>query len=320
MTMREIQLRRATRRRDVMTRFCLAAGLAFLVMVGTAGAQQATGGWPTRHIQLIVPYPAGSGTDTAARVFGQKLSDRLGQSVVIENRVGAGGKLGVEQLAKAAPDGYTLGLVTSSTQALAPHLEPKPRYDVLADFAPVGLIGNLPFVLVSSSVNGITSVKELIARAKANPGKLTFGSAGVTTDTYFAGAMFSRMAGIELTHIPYQASAAAIPDLLSGRLDLQFATIAPVMGNIKDKGLRALAVTGTRRVDALPDAPTMIESGLRGLRSRNSGWQSLRRRRRRRRCCRGSMPTSMRHFANPRLRSRSKAFRWTSGRRKPCRS
>src|SRR4029079_2944912 len=158
-----------------------------------------------------------------------------------------------------APDGYTIGLVTSSTQALAPHLEPKPRYDVLKDFAPVGLIGNLPFVLVSSPANGITSVKELIARAKANPGKLTFGSAGVTTDTYFAGALFSRMAGIELTHIPYQASAAALPDLLSGRLDLQFATISPVMGNIDKKTLRALAVTGTRRVDVLPDVPTMIE-------------------------------------------------------------
>ena len=145
------------------------------------------GGWPTRHIQLIVPYPAGSGTDTAARVFAPKLGERLGQTVVIENRVGAGGKLGVELLAKSNPDGYTIGFVTSSTQALAPHLEPKPRYDVLVDFAPVGLIGNLPFVLVSSAKNGITSVKELVARAKANPGKITFGSAGVTTDTYFAG-------------------------------------------------------------------------------------------------------------------------------------
>jgi tripartite-type tricarboxylate transporter receptor subunit TctC len=115
---------------------------------------------------------------------------------------------------------------------------------------------------VSSPANGITSVKELIARAKANPGKLTFGSAGVTTDTYFAAALFSRMAGIELTHIPYQASAAALPDLLSGRLDLQFATISPVMGNIEKNTLRALAVTGTRRVDALPDVPTMIELGF----------------------------------------------------------
>ena len=305
---------------DLMKRFCLTLGLAFLVMVGTAGAQPATGGWPTRHIQLIVPYPAGSGTDTAARVFGQKLSDRLGQPVVIENRVGAGGKLGVEQLAKATPDGHTIGLVTSSTQALAPHLEPKPRYDVLADFAPVGLIGNLPFVLVSSAVNGITSVKELIARAKQNPGKLTFGSAGVTTDTYFAGALFSRMAGIELTHIPYQASAAAIPDLLSGRLDLQFATIAPVMGNIKDEGLRALAVTGTRRVDALPDVPTMIEVGLRRTTKPESGWRSRRRQRRRRRFSSGSTPTSMRRCANRRLRSRSRASRWRSARRKPCRS
>jgi tripartite-type tricarboxylate transporter receptor subunit TctC len=116
--------------------------------------------------------------------------------------------------------------------------------------------------LVSSPANGITSVKELIARAKANPGKLTFGSAGVTTDTYFAAALFARMAGIELTHIPYQASAAALPDLLSGRLDVQFATISPVMGNIGNKTLRALAVTGTRRVDALPGVPTMIEAGF----------------------------------------------------------
>jgi tripartite-type tricarboxylate transporter receptor subunit TctC len=197
-------------------------------------------------------------------VFAPKLGERLGQSVVIENRVGAGGKLGVELLAKSNPDGHTIGFVTSSTQALAPHLEPKPRYDVLADFAPVGLIGNLPFVLVSSAKNGITSVKDLVARAKKSPGKITFGSAGVTTDTYFAGALFSSMAGVELRHIPYQGSAAAIPDLLSGRVDLQFATIAPVIGNIKSGGLRALAVTGTRRVAALPDVPTMIEAGFPG--------------------------------------------------------
>jgi len=223
-----------------------------------------TPGWPTRHIVLIVPYPAGSGTDTAARVFAPKLSDRLGQPVVIENRVGAGGKLGVELLAKSSSDGHTIGFVTSSTQALAPHLEPKPRYDVLVDFEPVGLIGNLPFVLVSSAKNNIMTVEELVARARQNPGKITFGSAGATTDTYFAGALFSSMAGIELTHIPYQASAAAIPDLLSGRLDIQFATIAPVMGSINDGGLRALAVTGTRKVPTLPNVPTMTEAGFDG--------------------------------------------------------
>jgi tripartite-type tricarboxylate transporter receptor subunit TctC len=242
----------------------LGLALAILVSCGLAGAESAAPGWPTRPIVLIVPYPAGSGTDTAARVFAPKISDRLGQPVVIENRVGAGGKLGVELLAKSSPDGHTIGFVTSSTQALAPHLQPKPRYDVLTDFEPVGLIGHLPFVLVSSAKNNITTVKELIARARQNPGKITFGSAGVTTDTYFASALFSSMAGIELTHIPYQASAAAIPDLLSGRLDVQFATIAPVIGNIKDGGLRALAVTGTRRVDSLPKVPTMIEAGFAG--------------------------------------------------------
>jgi tripartite-type tricarboxylate transporter receptor subunit TctC len=228
----------------------------------TNAIAQGPNDWPQRNITLVIPYPAGSGTDVPGRMIAQKLSDELGQPVVVENRTGASGTLGADFVAKSAPDGYTIGLVTGTTQSLAPNLEPKPRYDAVKDFAPIGMIGTVPFLLVAFPGTGAETVAELTHLAKSRPGSLTFGSAGTASDTYFAALLYAQAAGLEMNHVPYRASAAAIPDLLSGRVQLQFATIAPVAPLVKEGKLKGLAVTSRERSSALPSLPTMIEAGV----------------------------------------------------------
>jgi tripartite-type tricarboxylate transporter receptor subunit TctC len=243
-----------------MTRLMLALA-AMTAIISSAQAQDA---WPTKPIRLIAPFPPASTADVIGRVFGQKMSQRLGQPVIIDNRVGASGNLGADAIAKAAPDGYTIGIVTSSTHAVAVSLSNKLPYDPLKDFTPISMLANSPYVLVLYPGVPAKDVKELVALAKSKPGTLNYGSAGPASLAHLAGALFATLSDIQLTHVPYKSSAQSAVDLISGRLEMQFATIAPTLANIRANQLRALAVSGRKRSDALPDLPTMDEAGVKG--------------------------------------------------------
>jgi tripartite-type tricarboxylate transporter receptor subunit TctC len=243
-----------------MTRLVLALA-AVTAIITSAQAQDA---WPTKPIRLIAPFPPASTADVIGRVFGQKLSQRLGQPVVVDNRVGASGNIGADAIAKAAPDGYTIGIVTSSTHAVAVSLSSKLPYDPLKDFTPITMLANSPYVLVLYPGVPAKDIKELVALAKAKPGTINYGSAGPASLAHLAGALFATLSDIQLTHVPYKSSAQSAVDLISGRLEMQFATIAPTLANIRANQLRALAVTGRKRSDALPDLPTMDEAGVKG--------------------------------------------------------
>ena len=248
-----------------MTRFALVLAVSAM-MAGGACAQPAAGdpAWPTRPVRLIAPFPPASTVDVVSRFLGQKLSARLGQQFVVDNRVGASGNIGADAIAKASPDGYTLGVVTSSTQAVAVTLSTSLPYDPLKDFTPIAMLANSPYVLVVSAGLPAKSVPELVALARRKPGALNYGSAGPASLAHLAGALFATSTDISLTHVPYKSSAQSVVDLISGRLDMQFATIAPTLANIRAGQLRALAVTGRQRVEALPDVPTMDAAGVPG--------------------------------------------------------
>lgn len=243
----------------------------FLVMValafalGHADAQTAaSANWPNKPIKLIVPFPAGSSTDVVGRIVAQALGSHLGQAVVVENRVGASGALGMEIVAHAAPDGYTIGLATTSTQALAPSLSANLPYDPLRDFAPVSMIGSAPYVMVTYPGLGAKTVKDFTALAKAKPGTLTYGSAGPGSLAHLAAVLFANTVGVDMVHVPYKSSAQSVTDLMAGRVDMQFATIPPMLPLIRSGQMQALATTGAKRNVALPDLPTVAETGLPG--------------------------------------------------------
>jgi tripartite-type tricarboxylate transporter receptor subunit TctC len=198
------------------------------------------------------------------RILAQKLSARLGQQIVAENRVGASGNIGVDALAKAAADGYTIGIVTASTHAVAPSLSSNLPYDPIKDFTPITMIGAAPYVLVVYPGLPAKNLAELIALAKARPDTLNYGSAGPASLAHLASALFANLAGIRITHVPYKSSSQSVIDIITGRLDMQFATIAPTLPNIRAGQLRPLATTGKARVSALPDIPTAAESGIPG--------------------------------------------------------
>ena len=227
-------------------------------------AQAGTANWPDHPIHLIVPFPAGSSTDTIARIVGQILSPRLGQQIVIDNRPGASGDLGAEAVARAAPDGYTIGIATTSTHALAVSLNSHLAYDPIKDFSPISMIGDSPYVLAVYPGVPAKSVAELIALAKEKPRALNYASAGSASLAHLAGALFEKMAGVELTHVPYRSSAQSVLDLVEGRIEMQFGQLAPTLPFLRSGKMRALAVTGAQRVEALPDVPTIAESGLPG--------------------------------------------------------
>jgi tripartite-type tricarboxylate transporter receptor subunit TctC len=251
----------------------LAVAIAWAMLAGVAAAQTADSGWPDRPLRLIVPFPAGASTDIIARIVAQKLGTRLGQQVVIENRAGASGNIGADALAKAAPDGYTLGIATASTHAVAASLSAALPYDPLKDFAPVAMLGGQPYVLVLYPGVPARNLAELVALAKAKPGQLNYGSAGVASLAHLATALFANMAGIEITHVPYKSSAQSVTDMITGRLDMQFATIAPTLPNIRAGQLRALVSSGKARAAVLPEVPTVAESGLAGYEA--SLWVAL---------------------------------------------
>jgi tripartite-type tricarboxylate transporter receptor subunit TctC len=243
-----------------MIRISLA--LLAATFISTAAAAQT--GWPSKPIRLIAPFPPASTSDVIGRVLGQKMSQRLGQPVVVDNRVGASGNIGADAIAKAAPDGYTIGIVTSSTHAVAVSLSAKLPYDPIKDFTPITMLANSPYVLVLYPGVPAKDIKQLIALARAKPGALNYGSAGPASLAHLAGALFANLTATQLTHVPYKSSSQSVIDLISGRLEMQFATIAPTLANIRAGQLRALAVTGRKRSDALPDVPTMDEAGVTG--------------------------------------------------------
>jgi tripartite-type tricarboxylate transporter receptor subunit TctC len=241
-----------------------AAALLATAMLAGAAHAQTTDGWPNKPVRLIAPFPPASTADVVGRVLGQKLSQRLGQQFIVDNRVGASGNIGADTIAKSTPDGYTVGVVTSSTHAVAVSLNSKLPYDPLKDFTPITMIANSPYALVLYPGVPASNIKELVALAKTKPGVLNYGSAGPASLAHLAGALFATLTNIQLTHVPYKSSAQSVVDLISGRLEMQFATIAPTLSNIRAGQLRALAVTGKTRVDALPDVPTMDEAGVPG--------------------------------------------------------
>ena len=212
--------------------------------------------YPSRPVHIIVGLAAGSAADIMARLIGQSLSERLGKPFVIENRAGAGGSLAAEAVARASPDGYTL-LLNGSQDAVTATVYQKLNYNFIRDFAPVASIASGPLVLVVNPSFPARTVPEFIAYAKANPGKINFGSAGVGTVAQMGGELFKAMAGVNLVHVPYKGMAPALNDLLSGQVQAAFSTMPPAMGHIQAGRLRALAVTSASRFEALPDLPTI---------------------------------------------------------------
>jgi len=221
--------------------------------------------YPTRPITLVVPFPPGGSTTIVARIVTDRMADAIGQQFVVDNRGGAGGTLGTRQVAKSTPDGYTLALGYTGTLAIAPSLFPNVGYDVRTDFAPLGRIGVAPSTVVVHPSFPVHSVAELIAYAKANPGKVNYGSAGIGTVGHVAGEYFAIETGIKLTHIPYKGTGPAITDLLGGHIPLSFSPIPAVHESAKSGLLRLLAVTSAKRSSLVPDTPTIAESGVPGF-------------------------------------------------------
>jgi tripartite-type tricarboxylate transporter receptor subunit TctC len=220
--------------------------------------------WPARPLHLIVPLPAGSAADVVARVLGDRLSARLGQPVVIENRAGASGTIGTLSIARADPDGYTLGIATSTTLITAALLDAKLPYDPVKDFALITLVGITPYLLVVNPKVPAKTVADVIVLAKSKPRSLSYSSVGNASLAHFAGELFAARAGIELNHVPYRSSTQAVIDLLEGRIDMQFGIAGTSLQFIREGKLHALASATKRRLEELPDVPTMIEAGLPG--------------------------------------------------------
>jgi tripartite-type tricarboxylate transporter receptor subunit TctC len=237
--------------------------LAALVLCGSAAGQSASQTFPTQPIKFIVPFTPGTGMDIIARHVGPKLTERLGQPVVVENRPGASGNIGAEAVAKAAPDGHTL-MVGANTLVIAANLYKNVPFHPLQDFTPVTLAATTTMVLVVNPGTGITSVRELIAKAKAAPGKLTYGSPGIATPHHMAMELFKDLTGTDLLHVPYKGSAGAVTDLVSGQINVMFLPVHQVLP-YRDAGrLRILAAAGAKRHSSAPDLPTLGELGIKG--------------------------------------------------------
>src|ERR1700730_2932564 len=236
---------------------------AAIVFAGVASAQAQT--YPSRVITLVIPFAPGGSTTIVGRGVADKMSELLGEKVVIDNRPGAGGTVGTQAVAKSEPDGYTLVLGYTGTLAIGPSAYKSAGYDPRKDFAPIGMIGNAPNSLVVNPSFPAKTVADLIAYAKANPGKVNFGSAGAGTASHITGEYFARAAGITLVHVPYKGTGPAMTDLLGGHIPMAFAPIPASHANIAAGTLRGLAVTSTTRSSLLPEVPTSAESALPGF-------------------------------------------------------
>jgi tripartite-type tricarboxylate transporter receptor subunit TctC len=229
--------------------------------------------YPSKPIRLIVPFAAGGGNDNIARLLGKRLAESLGQPLVIDNRAGAGGALGAELAAKAAPDGYTLFLGGVGSHAVNPNLRKNLPYDPIRDFAPVALLASAPLVLVVHPSVPAHTLAEFIALARAHPGALNYASNGNGTSSHLAAVMFEAAAGVKMVHVPYKGLAPALTDLLSGQVQLMFSSVVAILPHIKSGRLRGLAVTGSARLPLLPELPTVAESGFPGYEA--SSWYGI---------------------------------------------
>lgn len=237
----------------------LIAALACVTLPGGNAAAQA---YPGRAIQIVVPFPPGGSVDVIARLIGQKLSQRVGQSVVVDNRAGATGMIGAGHVAKAAPDGYTILLGTTGPITMSPALNQTMAYDSARDFAPIIEVGATALLMVVPPSLPAKNLSEFIAYAKARPGKLNFVSSGTGTTGHLAGELLKLMAGLDMTHVPYKGGAPAATDLLAGRVDLMFQLTPQMQPYVASGQLRALGITSRKRAMAMPEIPTMIEGGL----------------------------------------------------------
>ena len=241
-----------------MQKLLLTLVALILILPGFARAQD----YPTRAIRVIVPWPAGGATDNVARVVGQKLSPILGQPVVIENRPGATGTIGTQAVIQAAPDGYTLLFMAASLHTFSPHLMKEMTFDTVADITPISVSVQFPYVLAVSANSPHKSVADLIKAAKAEPGKLTYGSFGIGSGPNIVTELFKQQTGTDILHVPYKGGALVTAGLMAGEITMMFDSLPSPLGQIKDGRLRALAVTGAERAAVVPDVPTLKQSGV----------------------------------------------------------
>lgn len=234
--------------------------LAALSLSAPAVAQE----FPTRPIRMVVPYAPGGNVDISARTIGPTLTELLGQQIVVDNRPGGGGNVGAALVAKAPADGYTLLVGSSGPLSINPVVYKEMPYDSIKDFAPISRVQSVPLVVLVTQKFGVNSVKELVERAKAQPGKITVASAGTGTTNHFAIELFGSMAGIQMLHVPYKGSGPALTELLGGQVSVMFDQLSSSMGFIKEGRIRVIAVTTAKRIDALPGVPTLAESGVPG--------------------------------------------------------
>ena len=237
----------------------------WLAVAMSSMALSAFAQYPTKPIKMVVPFPPGGTTDIMARAVAADLQKSLGQPVIVDNKAGAGGNIGSDYVAKSAPDGYTLLMGTVGTHAINVSLYPKMPYDAVKDFAPVSLVAGVPNVLVAAPNYPVNSVKDLIDAAKKSPNMVTFASSGNGTSIHLSGELFKQLAGVQMTHVPYKGSSSALPDVMSGQVNVMFDNAPSVMPQIKGGKLKAIAVTSSKRSPALPNVPTIAESGLPGF-------------------------------------------------------
>jgi tripartite-type tricarboxylate transporter receptor subunit TctC len=236
--------------------FCVAA----LALLSGAAEAQSGAAYPMKPLRFVVPYVPGGGTDLMARALAQRMSESMGQSVIVDNRAGAGGNLGMELVAKSPPDGYTIALALTAQYVVNPALYPKLPYDPVRDYAPIMLVARNPYVLVVHPTVPANSVKELLTLAKARAGQLTFSSSGNGSGAHLSGEMLKTMAGVNMLHIPYKGAGAQMPDLIAGQIHLSFVTWSSVGQYVKAGRLRALGVTTLKRSPALPELPAIAET------------------------------------------------------------
>jgi tripartite-type tricarboxylate transporter receptor subunit TctC len=250
---------RATRERWFSISFALAMGCALAADAGEAQV------YPVKPIRLVVPQPPGGGNDTIARLIGERISKPLRQQIVVENRAGASGLVAAEHVSRAPADGYTLLLANVATMAIVPNLQKKVPYDPLKDFDAVSLIASAPMLVVVHPSVPVHTVKQLVAFARARPGEINYASNGIGSSTHLATEMFRQMTGINIVHVPYKGLSGAMTDLVSGQVPLMFSSAVAMLPHVKNKRLRAIAMTSEQRSAALPEVPTVAEAGVPGF-------------------------------------------------------
>ena len=243
-----------------MKRIQFLQGAAVALLCMAASSASLAQGYPNKPIRLIVPFPAGGATDLFARTLGQKMGEKLGTQLIIDNKPGAGGAIGSDQAAKAAPDGYTLLLATTSTHSIGPAVMQKLPYDTVRDFTPIGHVGDAPSIMLVPVTSPAKTVREWIDYAKKNPGKLNYASSGNGTIVQLTAELFKAQAGVFVTHIPYKGTALAIPDLISGKIDVLFDSLPTGMPHVRDGRLRALGVTTLKRSPLAPELPPIADT------------------------------------------------------------